>query len=94
MAVTNSESLKSNGTYLGRRIARADGVAKVTGRADYALEHDLAGIVHAVIVESTVPIRAHRKDRSCRGADDAGCVADLDPCRRPAAQELSHGSSR
>ena len=55
MAVTNSESLKSNGTFLGRRIARADGVAKVTGQADYALEHDLAGVVHAVIVESTVP---------------------------------------
>ena len=55
MAVTNSESLKSNGAFLGRRIARADGVAKVTGRADYALEHDLAGVVHAVIVESTVP---------------------------------------
>src|SRR3984957_7013896 len=55
MAVTNSESLKSNGTFFGRRIARADGVAKVTGQADYALEHDLAGVVHAVIVESTVP---------------------------------------
>ncbi|WP_307756216.1 molybdopterin cofactor-binding domain-containing protein, partial [uncultured Bradyrhizobium sp.] len=55
MAVNESESLKSNGTFLGRRIARVDGVAKVTGQADYALEHNLAGVVHAVIVESTVP---------------------------------------
>ncbi len=33
MAVNESESLKSNGTFLGRRIARVDGVAKVTGQA-------------------------------------------------------------
>ncbi len=55
MSISNSEQLSHNGAFLGRRIVRADGVAKVTGRADYALERDLAGLVYAVIVESTMP---------------------------------------
>jgi xanthine dehydrogenase YagR molybdenum-binding subunit len=53
-AVRSSDAPKSNGAWLGRRISRADGVAKVTGKADYAAEHDPAGVVHATVVESTV----------------------------------------
>ncbi|HYZ30686.1 MAG TPA: hypothetical protein VE684_00220, partial [Crenalkalicoccus sp.] len=39
---------------LGHPLPRTDGLAKVTGRADYALDHDPAGVVHAALVGSTV----------------------------------------
>lgn len=45
---------KSNGAYLGHPFPRVDGVLKVTGHADYALEHDLAGMLHAVAVDSVI----------------------------------------
>jgi xanthine dehydrogenase YagR molybdenum-binding subunit len=57
MASVSASALpQGNGAFLGRRISRADGVAKVTGRADYALEHDPALVLHAVIVESIVAV--------------------------------------
>lgn len=39
---------------LGRRTPRIDGPRKVTGAADYAAEHFPAGLVHAVIVQSSI----------------------------------------
>jgi xanthine dehydrogenase YagR molybdenum-binding subunit len=39
---------------VGQPLNRTDGHAKVTGAARYAAEHDLAGLVHAVIVTSTI----------------------------------------
>ncbi|MDR7274310.1 xanthine dehydrogenase family protein molybdopterin-binding subunit [Catenuloplanes atrovinosus] len=39
---------------VGRPIARADGVAKVTGAATYAADADVPGVVHAVLVTSDV----------------------------------------
>ncbi|MEK1850530.1 MAG: xanthine dehydrogenase family protein molybdopterin-binding subunit [Phyllobacterium sp.] len=43
----------SDGT-LGGRLSRVDGPAKITGAANYALEHHPQGMVHAVIVQSTI----------------------------------------
>jgi xanthine dehydrogenase YagR molybdenum-binding subunit len=54
MTATRSDAPQSEGPYLGRHLLRADGVTKVTGRADYAGEHDPAGVVHAVVIESTI----------------------------------------
>ncbi|SON53931.1 Xanthine dehydrogenase molybdenum-binding subunit [Hartmannibacter diazotrophicus] len=39
---------------LGRAHVRADGPAKITGRATYALEHAVADALHCVIVQSTI----------------------------------------
>ncbi|MEK1887776.1 MAG: xanthine dehydrogenase family protein molybdopterin-binding subunit [Phyllobacterium sp.] len=39
---------------LGGRLSRIDGPAKITGVADYALEHHPEGMVHAVLVESAI----------------------------------------
>ena len=39
---------------LGRAIVRTDGPLKVQGAATYALEHRLEGLLHCVIVQSTV----------------------------------------
>ena len=61
MAVSSSGARKGNGAFLGRGLSRADGAAKVTGKADYALEHDLSGGVHAAVVESTVASGRIRK---------------------------------
>ncbi|WP_214370861.1 xanthine dehydrogenase family protein molybdopterin-binding subunit [Pseudonocardia sp. H11422] len=55
MVATRSDAPRSDGSFLGRHLPRADGVTKVTGRADYALEHDPPGVVHAAVVESTIP---------------------------------------
>ncbi|APO79912.1 xanthine dehydrogenase YagR molybdopterin-binding subunit protein (plasmid) [Rhizobium etli 8C-3] len=39
---------------LGGRLSRLDGPAKITGKASYALEHQIEGVVHAVMVQSTI----------------------------------------
>ena len=39
---------------LGRAIARADGPAKVTGAARYAIEHPVEGVLHCVLVPANV----------------------------------------
>ncbi|WP_102961411.1 xanthine dehydrogenase family protein molybdopterin-binding subunit [Mangrovicella endophytica] len=39
---------------LGRPLSRADGPDKVQGRATYALEQPVAGVLHCVLVQSTV----------------------------------------
>ncbi|MCW2721896.1 xanthine dehydrogenase family protein molybdopterin-binding subunit [Pseudonocardia sp.] len=54
MTATRSDAPQSEGPFVGRRLPRADGVTKVTGRADYAIEHDPTGVAHAVVVESTI----------------------------------------
>jgi xanthine dehydrogenase YagR molybdenum-binding subunit len=38
---------------VGQPLSRVDGPLKVTGRADYAADHDLPGLVHAVLVTAT-----------------------------------------
>ncbi|MET9522501.1 xanthine dehydrogenase family protein molybdopterin-binding subunit [Streptomyces coeruleorubidus] len=39
---------------VGAPLSRVDGRLKVTGKATYAAEHDIKGVVHAVVVDSTV----------------------------------------
>ncbi|MFC9683856.1 xanthine dehydrogenase family protein molybdopterin-binding subunit [Streptomyces sp. NPDC056948] len=39
---------------VGSPLSRVDGRLKVTGRATYAAEHDIEGVVHAVVVDSTI----------------------------------------
>lgn len=51
----------------GAPIDRTDGVLKVTGRARYAADHVVPGMVHAVMVTSTIP---HGKVESI---DSAAC---------------------
>lgn len=54
MTATRSDAPQSEGPFLGRPLLRADGVTKVTGRADYAMEHDPPGVVHAAAIEATI----------------------------------------
>ncbi|MEU1446403.1 xanthine dehydrogenase family protein molybdopterin-binding subunit [Streptomyces mirabilis] len=39
---------------VGAPLSRVDGVLKVTGQAEYAAEHDIKGVVHAVIVDASI----------------------------------------
>ncbi|MFD3843560.1 xanthine dehydrogenase family protein molybdopterin-binding subunit [Streptomyces sp. NPDC058642] len=39
---------------VGAPLSRVDGVLKVTGKAEYAAEHDLKRVVHAVIVDASI----------------------------------------
>ncbi len=43
-----------SGMATGTAMSRVDGRLKVTGGADYAADHDLPGLLHAVLVTSTV----------------------------------------
>ena len=43
-----------SGRYSGRPVTRVDGRAKVTGQARYAADHPIEGLVHGVLVCSTV----------------------------------------
>lgn len=40
--------------YIGRPVSRVDGRQKVTGRATYAAEFDIANQAHAAVVRSTI----------------------------------------
>ncbi|MFJ8591639.1 xanthine dehydrogenase family protein molybdopterin-binding subunit [Streptomyces sp. NPDC093598] len=39
---------------VGAPLSRVDGRLKVTGQAKYAADHDIDGVVHAVIIDSTI----------------------------------------
>ncbi|MFE7566800.1 xanthine dehydrogenase family protein molybdopterin-binding subunit [Streptomyces sp. NPDC057539] len=39
---------------VGAPLSRVDGRLKVTGKADYAADHDIEGVVHAVIVDASI----------------------------------------
>jgi xanthine dehydrogenase YagR molybdenum-binding subunit len=41
-------------TAVGESISRKDGRVKVTGRAPYAADHRIAGVAHAVAIQSTI----------------------------------------
>jgi xanthine dehydrogenase YagR molybdenum-binding subunit len=41
-------------TAVGESVSRKDGRVKVTGRAPYAADHSIAGVAHAVAIESTI----------------------------------------
>ncbi len=39
---------------VGAPLSRVEGRLKVTGKAPYAAEHDIKGVVHAVIVDASI----------------------------------------
>ncbi|MFD8000678.1 xanthine dehydrogenase family protein molybdopterin-binding subunit [Streptomyces mirabilis] len=41
---------------VGAPLSRVDGRLKVTGQADYAADHDIEGVVHAVVVDSSIAV--------------------------------------
>lgn len=54
---------------IGAPVNRTDGWAKVSGAARYSAEHPLPGLVHAVLVTSTIPSgRVTRIDAGAAGA--------------------------
>jgi xanthine dehydrogenase YagR molybdenum-binding subunit len=56
MAETQTSQISVGaGSPIGTATARVDGRAKVTGAARYGAEHTPDGLVHAVLVQSTVP---------------------------------------
>lgn len=60
---------------IGTPVARVDGVAKVTGAAEYAVDATLPGMLRAVVVRST---RAHARIQAIETAEalaQLGCVA-------------------
>ncbi len=52
---------------VGGRLSRVDGPAKITGAAKYAVEQQLEGLAHAVLVESTIRRRQGARDRHGSG---------------------------
>ena len=53
-AVRSSDAHKSNGAWLGRRISRADGVAKVTGKAKDVTSREIISIAFSPLVGGAV----------------------------------------
>ncbi|TCL71204.1 xanthine dehydrogenase family protein molybdopterin-binding subunit [Rhizobium sp. BK251] len=77
-------------SVLGARLSRIDGVAKITGKADYALEHSLPGLVYAVMVDSTVAsARVHSIDTSAAEAAP-GVLKVLTPANLPTIHAASN----
>src|SRR6266496_2587689 len=50
----NGGSSRMTTAFIGQPISRVDGRQKVTGRATYAAEFDVPGVLHGAIVRSTV----------------------------------------
>ncbi|MFD5757023.1 xanthine dehydrogenase family protein molybdopterin-binding subunit, partial [Streptomyces sp. NPDC127044] len=48
---------------VGAPLSRVDGRLKVTGGADYAADHDIEGVVHAVIVDASIGRGRHNRLR-------------------------------
>ena len=62
---------------VGKPVNRVDGRLKVTGTATFSAEYPLPGLLHAVLVQSTIArgkIRDHRRRRRPQGARGVGRV--------------------
>jgi xanthine dehydrogenase YagR molybdenum-binding subunit len=51
---------------IGTAVNRKDGYAKVTGTATYSAEHNVPGLVHGVVVTSTIASGASRRSIPAR----------------------------
>src|SRR5215469_5316458 len=51
----DTQIVVGGGSPIGAPTTRVDGRAKVTGAARYGAEHSPDGVVHAVLVQSTIP---------------------------------------
>jgi len=68
---------------IGTAVNRKDGYAKVTGTATYSAEHDVPGLVHGVVVTSTIA-KGRIKAIDTREAEKApGVIAVFTPKNAP-----------
>ncbi len=70
--------------YVGQGIDRVDGHDKVTGAAKYAAEFGLPGLVHAVLVQSTIGAGSMTAIDTAAAARMPGVIAVITPA------EMSH----
>ena len=69
----------ADGSALGDRLTRIDGPAKVTGLATYAVEQQLEGLAHAVLVQSTIPAGTIRRIDTTKAQAYPGVLLVLTP---------------
>ncbi|WTX10571.1 hypothetical protein OIE52_05585 [Streptomyces canus] len=62
---------------VGAPLSRVDGRLEVTGRARYAADHDVDGVVHAVLVESTIA-RGHITGIDTRATETLPAPKDVE----------------
>jgi xanthine dehydrogenase YagR molybdenum-binding subunit len=79
-----------DGTALGARVSRIDGLAKVRGAATYALEHRPANLAHAVLVNSTVAAGRLRNIDQHAAAQAPGVRLILTPDNIPSLRTASN----
>ena len=79
-----------DGTALGARVTRIDGLAKVRGAATYALEHRPANLAHAVLVNSTIAAGRVRSIDQSAAAQAPGVRLILTPDSIPALRTPSN----
>ncbi len=72
--------------YVGQPIDRIDGRNKVTGRAPYAAEFAQPGLVHAVLVQSTIAAGEISGFDLSRAAGMPGVLAIITPDNAPKLQ--------
>ncbi|CAN7486240.1 xanthine dehydrogenase family protein molybdopterin-binding subunit [Mesorhizobium amorphae] len=74
---------------VGGRLSRVDGPAKITGAAKYAVEQQLDGLAHAVLVESTVPAGKVRAIDTAAAEGAPGVLLVLTPDTIPPLKTAS-----
>ncbi|MFK0690837.1 xanthine dehydrogenase family protein molybdopterin-binding subunit [Mesorhizobium sp. IMUNJ 23033] len=74
---------------VGGRLSRVDGPAKITGAAKYAVEQQLEGLAHAVLVESTVPAGKVRAIDTAAAEGAPGVLLVLTPDTIPPLKTAS-----
>jgi len=79
-----------DGTALGARVSRIDGLPKVRGAATYALEHRPANLAHAVLVGSTIAAGRVRSIDQTQAATAPGVRLILTPDNIPALKTASN----
>lgn len=76
---------------IGRPLDRIDGPDKVTGRARYAVEHPLEGILHAALVRSVVPRGSIESIDASEALAQPGVALVLTHENRPPLRPLTEG---
>lgn len=74
---------------IGAPIVRKDGLAKVTGRAHYAAEAQVPGVVHAVLVQSTIAAGTVLAVGTDAAQGMPGVLAILTPQNAPRLQPIA-----
>jgi xanthine dehydrogenase YagR molybdenum-binding subunit len=77
---------------IGEGRDRVDGRAKVTGGARYAAEHNLAGVVHAVVVAATIPSGTIKSIDATAAKKAPGVIAVLSHLNAPKLNAQQSGN--